>query len=559
MSDDRDMLVHRLRHRWRKSQRQVQARGAAELLTLLVALVFIDLALDWSLTLSPDARVALLLVNLAAVGVAVYTQLIRHLRRFDPLHQALREETEHPELQGLFTAYLQLDESEAPDRVSSGLIRTVKRQALERARRHTFGQSIRFEALRKVLAAGGAALAILLITAIIMPGVFGALVQRMLAPYGDARYPSDTRLDMVTGNMTVRQYDPVAAVVRASGEVPDRGVIRVRPENSRWEQIQIKGKGDGTFAHEFASVTESFDYRFNIGDARSLVHRVTVVPPPQIAEASVELDYPDYTGMPGEAVNKLNVEAPEGTRVRWTLTLDRAVEAATLETADGRSVPVELEEDGRTLRASLKADASLAYRYRFQWTLNDQRYENESARHFIQVIPDVPPRVAIRYPRSSGKATLAKRMAIEFTTCDDHGISEARLVYALNDSAEQTRELKLAAEDEGRDGDAAAGGQREHRVELDPTQLVPDLREGDILSYRIEVADNRAVADGPQRANSRVLRLQFVSREEYLEDVMARRSRLLSQLKPVYKQEREAYGNLLDLADSPSPAEDAQP
>lgn len=559
MSDDRDMLVRQLRERWRKSQRLVQARGAAQLLLILVALVFIDLALDWSLNLPPDARVMLLLANLAVLGVALYTQLIRQLRRFNPLHQALREETEHPDLQSLFTAYLQLDEAEAPDRVSADLIRTAKRHATERARQHTFGQSLRFQTLRKVLAAGGGALAILLVAAVILPGVFGALAQRMFVPYGNARYPSDTHLAVVTGDVTVRQYDPVTAVARASGEVPDGGVIRVRPENGRWERIEITGKADSTFGHEFASVTESFDYRFDIGDARSRVHRVTVVPPPRIADASVELDYPDYTRMSAETVGKLNVEAPEGTRVRWDLTLDRAVEAATLETADGRSVPVELGEDGRTLRASLKADASLAYRYRFEWTLRDQRYKNQSARHFIQVIPDGPPRVAINHPRSSGKATLAKRMAIEFTAGDDHAIAATRLVYALNDSAEQTRELDLAAENNDVEGEAPGGGQREHRVELDPKQLIPDLREGDILSYRIEVADNRAVADGPQRASSRVLRLQFVSEEEYLEDVVARRSRFLGQLKPIYQQEREAYGNLLNLADPASAGEDAQP
>lgn len=562
MTDESNILLQQLRNRWRKSQKQALIRGFCELVAVAVLLIFVALALDWSINLAPDARIGLMLAILVVIAVVVYLRLLRRLRPFNPLHEALREEAENPGLESLFVSYLQLDKDEAGDRVSAGMIDMVKRQALDRAREHVFARTIRFEQLRKILAVGGGAVVALLIAVVILPGVFGTLAHRMLVPYSMARYPSDTRLATVSGDLTVRQYDSVTTVVEAGGVVPDRGEVLARPDGGRWERIRIERAEGDRFRHEFVSVTDSFDYRFDVGDARSRVHRVNVVPPPQIVDASVTLNYPGYTKLAAETMSKLNVEAPEGTTVSWELTLDRPIERAALVRPDGEPIPAELSADGRTIRAELKAEASLSYRYRFDWMLEGRPQQNETARHFIQVIPDVAPRVAISYPRSSGKATLAKRLTIEFTAADDYAISEAKLIYALNDGAEQTRELDIATEAAGVESlDAAEDQQVDPRrvVELDPTQLVPDLREGDMLSYRIEVADNRSVASGPQQARSRVLRLQFVSEQEYMADLVERRSRLLSQLEPVYKQERAAQSNLINLADALRPKEDDQP
>ena len=554
MSGESNMLEQRLRDRWRRARNYELLRGGAVVLAVLVLLIFVDLALDWSLQLPPAARLALLLANLIVLGAVAYAYILRRVHRYDPLREALREEADTPGLDSLFVSYLQLNESDAPDRVSAGLIRMTRRQAEQQVQRHAFGRSIRFERLRKLIAAAGGALVVLLVAVVLLPATFGALAQRMLVPFGDVRYPTDTRLAMISGDMHVRQYDPVTVTVTADGEVPGQGQLLTRTGDGGWERTPITRGPDNTFSHTLASVGQSLAYRFEVGDAQSPVHRITAVPPPQIAAASVTLDYPDYTeatlGTSADQVSRLNVEAPEGTVVRWELTLDAPVKKATLVVADGRSIPVQLSDGGRMVRASLEADASLAYRYRFDWTLNGQRQENESARHFIQVIPDVPPRVAISYPLSSSKATLAKQLGLEFNAADDYAISQARLVYSLNDGTEQVRELNIGP---------GGAGNVDQQVQVDPNELVPDLREGDVLNYRIEVTDNRELAAGPQQAASQLLRLVFVSEDEYLQDVADRRSRLLGQLRPIYQQERQAYDNLIGPAAPAEPREQPTP
>ena len=53
-----------------------------------------------------------------------------------------------------------------------------------------------------------------------------------------------------------------------------------------------------------------------------------VIPSPRIERAEVTLEYPEYTGRDPETVEALTFNVPEGTDVKWQLTLDRAVAKA---------------------------------------------------------------------------------------------------------------------------------------------------------------------------------------------------------------------------------------
>lgn len=537
MSEHDNNLDAKLRRAWRTAQRYWVLRALAYTVACGVALVFLDLLLDWGLDLAPALRLILLGASAAAL-IAVPTVLLAgRLRRYHPLRQALREETDNPDLEGLLVAYCQLDETNPEGGVSPDMIRAAKRRAVQQTQDRQFARGFELSNVQKPAALGLIALAILVTGVIVNPGIFSALARRMLTPYAAVAYPTNTDLEAISKDVLVRKFEPVTVVARAAGEVPADGELRIRPTGDDWRTIRIGRSETNEFSHVFPSVSRDFEYQFKVGDAKTNTYRAQVVPPPRIDDATVVLNYPAYTGQPPETVTKLNVEVPEGTVIEWQLELDRPVTAAELATADGKTVGATLQEDGLSVHASLTANASLSYRYRFAWQLGGRQHNDESARHFIQVIPDIVPRVVMDYPLSSGKATLSKQLEIEFSAFDDHSVSEARLVYALNDGKEKTRALALTP-----------GKTVKHRVELDPNELISDLKVGDILSCRIDVADNRDVAGGPQHASSRVVRLQFVSDAEYLADVLERRGRFLGQLRPIYEQEREAYGNLTRLA-----------
>ncbi len=536
MPQNTDSVHVKLRKAWLKWQALILSRGTAYTIAWLVLIALVELAIDWTFELSSTVRTVLLFVNIAAVVTIVYAHVARHVSTYDPVRQALREEADHPELENLLVSYCQLDENDTSTGMSPGMIRAAKERAAEQAAGLQFGASARFARMRLAVTLCLLAVVVLAAGCILRPGIFSAFVYRMAMPTAAITYPTHTRIASVTGDVLVRQYDPVTAVARAEGEVPDKAQIHVRRGKGGWQRIPVPRTDADKFAHAFESVGQSFDYRFKIGDTSSAIHRVTVVRPPHITDAELRLDFPDYTGKPTEKSSDLNVEVPEGTTVKWTLHLDRAVERARIAPAEGKPVTADVHDDGKTVTASMTADASIGYRLRFRWKLNGQEHTDATARHFIQVTPDAPPRVAISYPRRSGKATLSKTLRVVFSATDRYGISAASFVYTLNDGPEKRRKL------EADDGDF-----KEYTITVTPSELVPDLKKGDTISYWVDVADNRAVADGPQRRTSRVMRLQFVSREEYLAEVRERRARYLGRLKPIYHQQREAYDHLTEL------------
>ncbi len=536
MSEKTEKLDRELRRAWFKWQSFVLSRGLALTVGWLVLIALVELGIDWTLDLPVSVRVALLGVNIVAFFAIAYTHLIRHMKSYDPLRQALREESEHTDLENLLVAYCQLGEEDASAGMSEDLIRAAKRRAEQELGALRFGSSVRFADLWLPVTFCVCVLALSATGISLRPGIFDAFAHRMFVPGSSIAYPTRTHVAVTGGDMRVRRYGTATATAHVSGEVPDRGQICVRPAGSNWRRIDVTRSGESEFTHTFQNVSRSFDYRFEVGDDESAIHRVTAVPPPHIERAKVRLKYPNYTGLEAEDVSDLNVEVPEGTAIEWELEFDRPVTGAKIVPAEGDPVSARIGQQDRRVRASLTADASLAYRCRFRWTLNGEAQVDETERHFIQVIPDVAPRVTIKYPRHSGKATLKKSLEVVFSATDDHGISDAYLIHALNDGREKSLKLSNGEDDA-----------RERSITVVPAELVPDLEKGDVLSYRIEVEDNREGDDGPQRSSSRVMRLQFVSREEYLKDVRERRRRYIGRLRPVYHQERKAYSNMTDL------------
>jgi len=519
---------------WLREQAYHVMHGGTQVILWIVFVAGIEFGIDWTWSLPERVRSGMLVGNVVGLVVLLYKYIWQHLCRYDPLRQALREEASDDGLRNLLVSYCQLDEDRAEKGMSRDMIRMIRRRAEAKAANREFGQYIHFSDLIRPVTFALVVLTLVVAGGVWRPAESAAFLQRIWVPGSKVAYPSDTHLHDITGDLLVRRHDTVTLAVRASGQVPDRGRIFTRRDDGNWRENRISRSDDHRFVYE-STVSKDFSYYFQVGDAQSAVHRVKTEPPPKIVQASIRLEYPSYTGMAPSTEDEMNVEMPEGTRIRWNLELDRPVTDATLVPAEGEAISARVSDGGTRVRAEHTADASLSYRFQFDWTLEGEELTNETARHFIQVIPDRPPRVMIQYPPRSGKATLSKKLNITFSANDDHGISGAHLIYALNEGRERKRELDV--------GKTVS----EKSVTVVPAELIPDLKKGDVFRYRIDVTDNRQVANGPQRTSSREMQLQFVSPQTYLEDLSDRRSQSLGRLRPIYRQERNARENLRTL------------
>jgi hypothetical protein len=538
-------LEERLRRGWARHTGLVAAHGGCWALAALVALILADLVLDWSLDLAGPVRLALVAGNVLVLSGIAWRVLVRRLRRYDVADEALQVERALPRMNGLVISSVQFrDEGALGPGVSRELARAVRRQAAQATAGLDLAKAWPAVPLRAAFAAG--------LLAVLGLGAVGAwkgpflwvLACRMANPASARAYPTDTTIEVLSGDQVVRMGDPVTLQARAGGVIPAAGHVHVRFKGLDWEAAPVAEDGQAQFQHVLPRVAEDVEYYFRLGDAKSPRRRVTVVAPPRVVRGRLELRYPPYTGLKTQEVDTFNLKVPEGTQLGWRLRLDRPVASASCHLEGAAGAPMTLSADRREASLQLPAEASSAYRFLLHWQLGDRRYVETGARHFIQVIPDAEPVVSLLEPTEDAKGTLRKTITCHYWARDDYGLGEAAIVYAINDGGERRHPL-------GPLGGAAVA---EKQLAWPITALLPGLKQYDIVTFAVEVTDARPGACGRGRSASR--RVQFVSDQEYIAYVLGRQRKYLGQLRPLYLQEKEAARDLGALApamDAPSP------
>jgi len=359
-----------------------------------------------------------------------------------------------------------------------------------------------------------------------------------LNPASVASYPTDTVIVMHTGDENVPEGGQIDLMAQARGRVPQRGALLIRSEGRDWERVDVEAQDDGRFVYTFREIHREFEYRFALGDAQSPTYRVNVVAAPRIVRAQVDTEPPAYMNMPGQRRESLTLTAQEGAVVDWTVHLDTPVRKARLVIEGIEPIEMTTSPDGKTVHARTIAQASSAYR--FQWEERAHGFQYEGAKHYLQVTLDHEPRVRIDYPTDNEKSTMAKTLSVTFAARDDYGVKEAVIVHRRNESDPVRTPL----------GEFMPGESIEQTINKPLVDLVSGLKEGDVVTYHIEVSDAYPGEGGPHRVSSEARRVQILSEEEYLSYMNRRQQSLLGMLRPVYRQQRVASENIRQIQDA---------
>jgi hypothetical protein len=520
---------------WRRERLYFALRASIILLAGAGALAVIALAADRLLDLPGAARMALLLADLGLVGWLAARHGRGAFARYRPARTALQVERLHPDLHSVLVSCVQFA-ARAPDPgVSRELCARVCDRAAERAAEMDFGAIVRFRRLKRLLAAAAAVAAFWTVLGAVQTRVVYVFACRMLNPRSAMAYPTRTTIELVTGDITVQEGAAFHVEARVGGVIPATGRIYVALDAAGWERLELtRGEGD-RFRYVCEETARDFTYYFRLGDARSPVHRVSVVPAPRIGRACVRLAPPAYTGIAECDVENLTLQVPEGTRVTWTVWLDRAVSGALLTVEGAEALPMECGPDGKTVRASVLAEASRPYRFR--WTEREHGYTYEGPRNFIQVAPDKPPRIELLRPAADEKGTTKKRLMLRYRAADDYGLSAVALLVMLNEGREKRIELG------GCDGQRAVEG----AANLALAEIIPEVGEGDIVTYAIEIRDGYPGGNGSHTARSESRRVQILKEADYLAYLHRERTACLRALRPVYREERAAHETVTAL------------
>jgi hypothetical protein len=524
-------VSRRLHQAHEQERRLLLLRAVGVLAAAFVGLIVVCLLLDWGLRLPGGVRVVLLLASVATLVLFVRRYLLPSFQRMRLLEMALRVEKAHPSLNSVLVSAVEFERNPDPGPgVSKRLMEWVRNQAEQETAAVDFNQVAAIPHLPKYLAGGGVAVLALVAMLLFWPGYLSVLAWRMINPFAVTMYPTRTKVELVEKHQRILLGEPADVAIRVGGEIPDKAVLFVRSKGAySWDEIKVQ-REDDLCQYTIPAVRSDLEYYFHAGDADSYLGTITAVRPPRVLEAEVNLEYPSYMNLPSGTVRTMNLKVPEGTKLVWTLKLDQAVESASME-MEGQSSPrIDVEQDGTVLRGVTRATASGGYQFVYTWQFKGKQHTEYGPKHFLRVQPDAAPRVAMTFPVEDQKATLQKKLVVRFLASDDHGLNNAWLLYAVNDQQEQRKKLD------------DLGGKTDVTKEItwNVAEEIEDLREGDLLTYRIEVNDGRP-GDAPERHGvSQSRRVQFVSKPEYLDYILGQQRRYLGQVRPLYIQERDA-------------------
>jgi hypothetical protein len=533
-------LKSRLRRVHRREQGLNLTMGLLLLCNWIAILFLVGFAIDWLIRLPVLVRMIILVPLLVFPIAKAWQSGWRFFRPwFSSPRTALKVEGHYQNLESLLVSGVQLSAPGAVSGTSAAMAALTVERANEAADQVDAEKVIPFKPIGVPGFLGGLLLASLCAFAAIDFPLFKTAATRLFTPWVAIEYPTRTQIEMVAGERIVKEGEGLSLVANISGEIPDSAKIILRTGKGKPRERTLAITG-GVCEYEAKTVFRSFDYRISAGDARSEWQTVRVISAPRIERADVTLEFPEYTQRPAETVEALTLTVPEGTTIKWTLSLDRAVDEAEFRPAEGEAQALDISADGRSVTMQQVAAGSRSYS--FGWVDKEHGFTFSSPRHYLQVAPDRAPSVELTSPAGNLFATLQRNLDFAFRGRDDHGIGEAAIAYRLNKAGEVKVALPAPELSDG----------SEQRIDWNYREALPDLAVGDTVTFAVELADRYPGGDGPHRVRSDARRVQFLSREDYLAQIEKQKRRLLTRIRTIYREERGVH----DLVRRLDPSDD---
>ena len=209
------------------------------------------------------------------------------------------------------------------------------------------------------------------------------------------------------------------------------------------------------------------------GATRLTGQRVRIVPPA-------------YTGLPPRYAESLDIRAPAGSRIEWTLAFAPPPDEAGLQLIGGQRIPLATGKEGWS--GALRLDNPALYR------ITAAGMEAVLPTHRLEPIADEPPQVRVLEP-ASGLATMSpgqRSWRVVFEASDDYAV-DALARVTITTAIGQGENVRFAERTQTVTG---SGDPRRRRFVVDVPLAGYGLEPGSDLVVQLTVSDTRA--PGPQ-------------------------------------------------------------
>jgi hypothetical protein len=294
-------------------------------------------------------------------------------------------------------------------------------------------------------------------------------------------------VSVAPGNHTIARGSDQEIVARLSGFDGNAELV-TRHADGAWKRspmVRDEAQGETGITQRFMmlSVQNPTDYFVEASGTRSDVFRLDVVDRPYVKKIDLEYRLPAYTGLPPQRVEDTgDITALAGTRVLFSITSTVPVKAGRVIVQGLEATPVPLDVSSEGLALSGRILIAKDGFYKIELLGADGVFVGASPDYVIEVVPDLPPRLAFDRPGRDTQATPIEEVFTQVKAEDDFGVAKVDLVYSLNGGPETVVALHSAP--------ALKEVVASHTFFLEDLSLKP----GDFISYYARATDVGAPA-----------------------------------------------------------------
>jgi predicted alpha/beta hydrolase family esterase len=451
---------------WRDLARCWLVFGAAVILCLLIQ--------GFSGWTSPVLWIVPLLGGMIATGVV----LQRHDRRkadFAALVSTI--EREYPELRHLLSAAAEQEPGES----GFGFLQLrVVDEVLAHPKRHQWRHRLE-QKLAAAKIGGFAALAASLAVLFVLR--YGSrrdhpVLDSVLA-HGVTVTPGDTQLE---------RGSSLVIAARFGGEPLSEASLALVSASGKMRRVALERHlADPVFGASLSEVAEDGHYHVEYPGGATPDYKITVFDYPSLVRADASLVFPAYTGLSNKTIpDTRRISAVEGTRLTYTLQLNKPVKRARLVSGD-QSLELALQSNAVAVLVAYPLTNST----RFSLALEDVegRSNKFPADFVLQVLTNRRPEVKLVFPRGDQRVSRLQEILLQGEAAGEFGLVKYGVGYGLTGQDPRLVEL----------GGDTPGQQKRSFEYLIPLENL-NVEEDQVIGYFVWAEDHGP--DGRQRRTS---------------------------------------------------------
>ena len=520
----------KLKEAWSKEQSFINTRGIFRSLIWIISLIITSFIIDiliWKGIGDGNSHgLWLSIINLIVIGIILKKEWLDHRKKYDPVRTALQVESKNPGLSSILITYTELSLDSSKTNTSPEIIEAIKEKANEKTESIDFQEIVSWGQIKKILIVCGSIILLFAGMSIKWNQQVGILFQRLAGV--DTNYPTETNIEKILiddqiinigesfkvksgGSLNIKVITSGVTVNSAQLYIRDKGVAK--EWNSNPYQMDAMSNDKLNYERRWEDITEDQEFYVKANDDKSKTFEIQVIKQPSYTY-QVERVFPSYINQKPETLEELNMDAPQGTELKWTITSSSKVKAMEVRIGEEEKLNAEISDDGKTITFSKKADK--AFNYSFLWTegQSGKDFQYVDVQNSIKVIEDTLPEIQLISPSSDGLATTKKNLNLNFKGTDDYGLGKAHLIYSVKrDEAKSDGESEIVRKEIHNFEGNSSGS---HTFSWKVADDIDELKAGDQISYRVEVQD---LFPGEKKhiRQSATRKISIVTPERYLQ------------------------------------------